>query len=85
MSEDVITATIPQRVEVTLTTENVGHVTDKLRLLMAAMMKVLAGAELEEVITADFDEDPTIVMVVRDPIMMKLPHGVVRAEVRPLS
>lgn len=81
----MISAAVPQRVEVTLTTENVGHVADKLKLLMAAMMKVLSGAELEEVISADFDEDPKVVVIVRDPIMMKLPHGVVRAEVRPLS
>jgi hypothetical protein len=85
VSEDVINVRVPSRVEVTLTTENVGHVTDKLKLLMAAMMKVLSGAELEEIRRADFDEDPIIVMVVRDPIMAHLPHGGVRAEVRPLS
>ena len=73
-------------VEVTLRTENVGHVKDKLALLIAAMTKVLGGsASLEEVIEANFDDDPKVVMIVTDPVMSHLPSGTVRADIRKLS
>jgi hypothetical protein len=72
-------------VQVTLRTENLGSVRDKMVLLMAGFMKVLQGdARLEQIIRANFDDDPCIVFIVRDPVMSGLPDGTIRADVQQL-
>lgn len=77
-------AQAPDPVTVKLTTEAAtGKVEDKWKLLTMAMAKVLVGATLIEVLTADFDEEPCIEFVAIDPALRNIPSGEVTVIVNP--
>ena len=71
--------------ELTLRTENVGSVKDKMALLMGAFMKVsMAPARIIQIKSANFDDDPSIVVIMEDPVLRNLPGGTIRADIRRL-
>lgn len=72
-------------VELTLRTENVGSVRDKMTLLMGAFMKVAVHpARIIQIQSANFDEDPCVKLIIQDPVLTGLPDGTIRADLRRL-